>query len=571
MQGKAYSISMALILWAVSFILTGCGGGGSNDVAPPPPEPISISIGANSSRVWVGQTLQFSAHVEGDGSHAVSWSVEGTGCSGNACGTIDTNGLFSAPATLTVADVVVRGTSVADPTKSATAALLLLAPALDRLQGQYAFLLEGYLPNGELMHLGGVFTADGSGHVSGLLDAVLHTTVVEQQAFTGDYTLSTESRGHMVIGYPGDSFNFSYVLNAGADGGCVISFDDSDIRAAGTLRKQNLSAFPSAGDYAFLFTGEKGAVGRFHLDNSGNFVGTASLLHGGDWVAYGTQANGRYESYANGSGEGDIHFGFGDARCRVYVVDASTMLWLSLDPQGSGFGLIHGEVAKQSGGPFDNTSLNGTYVMSMNGVLFQSSLTHSAVGRLALDGSGAISGVYDYNDHGTVQLNVAVTTTGGMSYYRVSSDGLVDGDLDARAYHGVLVGPNRALMLTEYAFDHYGFLAGSWERQSGGPFNNGSLGGTWAYGTHSFTSNAAPLLQCGVARFDGSGHASIIGDENSFGAPVADTLLTPDYSVSTAGRIAVESMIGYQIAPDKLVIFSADPQDSAPQLLQAEP
>lgn len=561
---------MGLILWFSLLILAGCGGGGGNDVAPPPPEPISITIGAPSSRVWIGQTLQFSAHVEGDGSHAVNWSVEGTGCSGTACGTIDTNGLYSAPAALTVADIIVRGTSVGDPTKSATAPLLLLAPALDRLQGQYAFLLRGYLPNGEIMHMGGVFTADGNGGVSGLLDAVMHGTVLDQQAFTGDYTLSSENRGHMVIGFPGDSFNFSYVLNGDGDRGYVISFDDPDIRAAGTLFKQNLSVFPSAGDYAFLFDGDKGAVGRFHLDNSGNFVGTASFIHGGNWIAYGAQANGSYESYINGSGEADIYFGFGNARCRVYVVDANNMLWLSLDPQGSGFGRISGQVAKQFAGPFGSNSLNGTYIMALNGVLFQSSATHSSVGRLLLDGSGAISGAYDYNDHGTVQLNVAVTTTFGASGYGVSSEGFVDGSLDNRAFHGVLVSPDRMLVLTETAFDAGGFLAGSWDRQAPGPFNNSQTEGAWAYGMQSFTSNAAPILQCGVARFDDNGRSDIIGDENSFGTPVADTHMTPDYSVSSEGRFTAEGMVGYEISTAKMVIFNADPQDSAPQLLQAE-
>lgn len=564
MRFKSRFISFVLILIPM-LALAGCGGGG-NDVAPPPPEPITISIAANSSRVWVGQTLQFSAHVEGDGSHAVTWSVEGTGCSGTACGTIDTNGLYSAPPTLTVADVIVRGTSVGDPSKSAIASLLLLAPALDRLQGQYAFLLRGYLPNGEIMQMGGVFTADGNGGVSGLLDAVMHDSVLDQQAFTGDYTLSSENRGHVVIGFPGNSFNFSYVLNGDGDRGYVISFDDPNIRVAGTLLKQNLSAFPSAGDYAFLFDGEKGAIGRFHLDNSGNFAGTASLVHGGNWLSYGTQVSGSYEAYANGSGEAD----FWGAHCRIYVIDANNMLWLSLDPQGGGFGQISGAVAKQFAGPFDSNSLNGTYIMALNGVVFQSSATHSSVGRLLLDGSGAISGVYDSNDHGTVQLNVAVTTSFGASGYGVSSEGFVDGSLDNRAFHGVIVSPDRVLLITEYAFDASGFLTGSWERQSGGPFNNSWTEGTWAYGMQSFASNATPLLQVGVARFDNNGHSDIIGDENSFGTPVADTHMTPDYSVSSAGRFTAESMVGYEISTAKMVIFNADPQDSAPQLLQAE-
>lgn len=574
MRRSATLISLTFVLWLISSF-AGCGGGGGgNDVAPPPPETVTISIAAGSSRVWVGQTLQFSAHVEGSTNQAVTWSLEGTGCTGDVCGSINTNGLYTAPAALTVADLIVRGTAVADPTKSATAPLLLLAPALDRLQGQYAFLLRGFMSNGEFMHMGGVFTADGNGNVGGVLDAVLHDTVLRQQAFSGGYSLSTENRGHLTMGPAGSSYVFSFVLNAAGEKGYLIAFDTTNARTAGVLFKQNLNAFYTGslvGDYAFALTGDVGLVGRVSLDGSGNFSGNVPFMNGGNWVMYGLQASGNYQVAANGRGEANLYLNSSPALCSVYVIDANTMLWLSLDPQGGGWGRFSGEVLRQSDGPFDDRALNGTYILGMNGAIYQSSNTHSRVGRLVLDGTGLITGSYDYNDHGTVQLNVQVTTSGGASYYSISSEGFLDGDLDNRTFHGVVVSPDRALLMTEYAFDAYGFLAGTLERQTGGPFNNGSLAGTLSYGNLSFSSNAAPLLQCGVAQVDGNGHLNMVEDENSFGQPAADAQAAINYSESAEGRFTAETMVGYQVSPTKLVIFSADPQNSAPQLLEARP
>jgi hypothetical protein len=71
-------------------------------------------------------TAQFFADVTNTGNTNVMWSVQsavaGEGCGGAACGSVDANGLYTAPATAPSPNAIsVLATSAADPTKSASA------------------------------------------------------------------------------------------------------------------------------------------------------------------------------------------------------------------------------------------------------------------------------------------------------------------------------------------------------------------------------------------------------------------------------------------------------------------
>ena len=88
--------------------------------------PVAISISPLSSSVQVASTRQFLAAVTGTPNTAVIWTVSGTGCSGPACGTISSSGLYTAPAVAPVpGTVTVTATAQADDTKSATAVVTI--------------------------------------------------------------------------------------------------------------------------------------------------------------------------------------------------------------------------------------------------------------------------------------------------------------------------------------------------------------------------------------------------------------------------------------------------------------
>jgi hypothetical protein len=86
--------------------------------------PITVSVNPNNSALPVGQTQQFTATVLNTSNPAVSWTITPTGA-----GSIDNTGLYTAPATVPAQSVVtVTATSVADPTKTASAVITVFLP-----------------------------------------------------------------------------------------------------------------------------------------------------------------------------------------------------------------------------------------------------------------------------------------------------------------------------------------------------------------------------------------------------------------------------------------------------------
>jgi hypothetical protein len=118
------------LLFAILGLMCGCGGGGGGGTPTPPT--ISVSLApAGQTTIDQGQTVNFTATVANDsGSKGVTWSVSGTGCTGDACGTLTntttTAATYNAPASVSSdLTVSVKATSVADTTKSASSTVVV--------------------------------------------------------------------------------------------------------------------------------------------------------------------------------------------------------------------------------------------------------------------------------------------------------------------------------------------------------------------------------------------------------------------------------------------------------------
>ena len=108
--------------WKFCLILTlalglgalGCGGGGTAATT------ITIAISPTTASVITNTTQPFSAFVSGSSDQTATWTVTcPTGVTAPACGTIDTNGVYSAPKT--VPTVTTSGTTTITPTATITA------------------------------------------------------------------------------------------------------------------------------------------------------------------------------------------------------------------------------------------------------------------------------------------------------------------------------------------------------------------------------------------------------------------------------------------------------------------
>ena len=103
---------------AVFLLLTSCGGG---NTAPPPP-PITVTVTPTSATVSPGATKQFFDTVTGTTNTAVTWQVNGTTGGNSTVGTINANGLYTAPSVIpNPATVTVKAVSVANAADSGSA------------------------------------------------------------------------------------------------------------------------------------------------------------------------------------------------------------------------------------------------------------------------------------------------------------------------------------------------------------------------------------------------------------------------------------------------------------------
>ena len=87
---------------------------------------VSVSINPTAATVATGGVQQFSATVSGSSTTSVTWSVDGIAGGNSTVGTVSSSGLYTAPASTGTHNVT--ATSVADSTKSASAAVTVIPP-----------------------------------------------------------------------------------------------------------------------------------------------------------------------------------------------------------------------------------------------------------------------------------------------------------------------------------------------------------------------------------------------------------------------------------------------------------
>jgi len=88
--------------------------------------PVSVTVSPAAATVRVRRTAQFTATVQNTADTRVTWQVNGITGGNGTIGTISTTGLYTAPGNPpTPATVTVRAVSVADSTKSGSAAVTI--------------------------------------------------------------------------------------------------------------------------------------------------------------------------------------------------------------------------------------------------------------------------------------------------------------------------------------------------------------------------------------------------------------------------------------------------------------
>jgi len=542
--------------------------------------PISVTASPATAMVVITGKKQFAAAVAGTLNTAVTWSVAGTGCSGDACGTVSSTGHYVAPPAVPSSSVTVKATSVADPTKSGTASIQIMPNGNFKLNGYYALYFQGFDPAGKMFASAGSVRADGNGNLaSGVYDQNgVSITDHAPHVMSGTYTVSPDNRG-LFTKSTGEVFRFA--INDAGDRGYFIEFDNSGVRGSGVFKKQTTSDFSLdkiTGDYAFGFVGaaysgeRQGVVGRFTMNGLGSLtqgacdsvmaVGGHSRIDSftGSGVMDASTAgpsNGRGAMTWNIPGVGTLHGVF-------YVVSANEMFFLFLDPLSSSIPLLSGTILTQAPPPFMTSSLNGPAVFHATGVHASMNTNTIMLGQWVADPSTATLTVeYASNDSGT-----SVPLGNFTAIYSIAINGRANlipslGSVPEFLYY--MVGPNKAFLIS----DDQNVMVGMVEPQNApaGGFTNASMMGDYFLGTIDRASSQV-IDASGVEYLDGVNTWSSMEDASLPSGNYADQAGSAPYNITnpTTGRgtftvTGGNNIVFYAVAPGKFYNFVLDTPD----------
>jgi hypothetical protein len=510
--------------------------------------PVVVTISPTSSIVAAGTQQQFRASVSGNKNTSITWTVSGSGCTGTACGTVSTAGLYTAPGSIPNPPMVtVKAASQADISSFASATVSLVATNNSKLTGQYAFFFTGYDSNGAYQAVGS-FTANGKGQLTaGQEDVNNFVQPSTSVPLTGSYQVNSDNRGTLTLNSMLGTHTYKFALNALGNKGRFISFDQSDVRGSGVIELQDPAAFdPSAlaNGYVLGLSGEDafgarvGALGLVFPDGAGFIAGSTLDVNDGGSVAttyvsfagvYNVDATGRGTAtlLIPGLGNGTFDFAF-------YVVSANEFLMISIDPLNQNSLLFGGPAKIQNGAPFAPSSFNGGAIVSMIGM--DGSSPQALAGRFNFDGDAGISLNFDENDGGKV--TVAGLMTGA---YDLELNGRGTLNLDNPANGGSTIwymyatGPNQGFIMD--ASTGAASIGEITAETTVPPFMNSDILGTYSFGAGDPIVQSS-TLSSGVSSFDGGssirGQGMMSGAEDTSQASSLslNQVLAGTYSVS---------------------------------------
>lgn len=392
----AVVVLLSVALW------TGCatgGGGHSKGVT------VTVSSGGVSV-LAVTLTTQFTATVVGSDNHAVTWSVSGDGCSGATCGTINSSGLYTAPAAAPdPTKVKIIATSQADTTRSGFVQIDVI---------QVLTIVTPKINDTEL---------SVARNTTQQFTATALPDDKRAQSFTWSVTQNNVDCSPACGTI--DQNGLYTAPNTSPLSLNVTATSTIDPTGHDTVNVTLTAARFSAGTYAFHLTGfdANGAVaiaGNFATTSSGTITGgTQDELTTTQHVTR-TITGGSLSLDNNGHGTLTLNTSTGAPRTYKVGFNANgdgKMIEFDLVARASGRIVLATTRVKNEG----LLEPNSTFVFGLQGIDTVLNRT-GLVGSFNPDGFGGIdSGMLDINDHGTISLQDAIDPL--SSGYVIQSDG----------------------------------------------------------------------------------------------------------------------------------------------------
>ena len=427
------------------------------------------------------------------------------------------------------------------------------------LSGHYAFYLNGFNSSSQWT-LAGSFISDGNSHItSGVVDGNSVTGQPFNATVSGTYFIAANGLNTLTI--QGQSFGpvtFAFVLDSSANGR-IIRYDDTTgqgSRGSGVLRKANSSAFSLSALNGSWVYGGAGAnyagvrtvcVSEFTL-TAGNITnGTTDCNEGGTYETAPFTGTMSAVDPQSGRATATIYVGHDTTPQAGYVVSTGEMLMEQSDSQHP----QAGTVLRQSG-PFNNGSLNGlsvTYFQSVGG----GGDDRSDAAIVSCDGNGTCNILAeDYDDAGTITQKPP-----GQAPYTVAANGALTFSGGGNPPAGFLISQNKAFWVSAGNSPDFGW----WEPQSGGPFSNASISGTYAAGSLAPLDYVNASNEVDVGPADGLGTLTLNGDSSGAGGLDQWFGGVVNYSIASNGRGTAEAQgdrapgVVYVISPTKWLVL----------------
>ncbi len=530
--------------------LSACGGGGST----PPPAP-SVTVSPATANVQEGSMQQFTATVANSSSTTVTWQVNGVAGGNPTVGTIDSTGLYTAPAVIpNPASVTITAVLQADPSISGNSIVTITAVVFNNstLKGNYIFSLSGIDVNGAAFYAVGAVMADGNGNITGGEEDLndVSSGYFQATSIVGTYSVGSDGRGTLTLNSSLGSFAYAFAIRALNNAG-LNEIDNNVINATGNLEQQTATGVSApSGNYAYGFSGSApcgtgslqpiNSNGIFSL-SSGN-VGGLQDLNCNRTITQSAALSGTYSNIdALGRGTGTFSASTGTSDFVYYVVSANHYRFMC--PDASVFFLGSADLQTQSS--FASSDFTGSYVVSTGANTQTGGGTGISYTLIQFNASGGSvsSGYYDVNDTG----NVGQASLSGA--YSVASNGRVSGSFTvngvALPFSMYLISPSQGYYLDQRTSAVGG---GNVYAQSASVTSNADWAGSYATKQFGYFVAAGPVILpansssvSGQISADGNGNLAGTLDFNDPNGVFPGLTLQGTYSVGTVapGRTTV--------------------------------
>jgi len=366
---------------------------------------LPVVVSPANVTVTAGGQQTFIATV-GSSTITPGWSVHCASLAVGACGSIDSNGVFTAPLAPPPSGTISVVAVTPDNTALVGTASVTVQFGAGSLRGSYVYSLSG--SNTTYLAEIGTLTFDGNGHVTaGSRDTFTPTGTAHTNISSGSYTVNPDGTGTVTAG--GMSWRVSLI---GFGHAMALELDADGTAATGTFDVQSPGEFQLGslvGNYTLAASGVESTVapwalaGGFTLDGAGHITAGTLDVNSSAAVA-GASATGTITAPStSGSGTLTVTTSAGSFTFTYFMVDASHMRVVENDSHG----VALGEFVRQ-GSAISTASLRNSYVFTGIGPVAAGSF--AAAGQMVLDGAGnIISGVSDNLGNG--QTNAPVTGT----------------------------------------------------------------------------------------------------------------------------------------------------------------